>query len=86
MSSRPRGVFVDVKMNGHGQQIGSVYSVRPLPHAPVSTPLGWEELDDDLDPTSFTMEAVLDRVGHLGDLAEPLLKGAQRLRKAAKIP
>jgi bifunctional non-homologous end joining protein LigD len=81
---RRRGVFVDVKMNGHGQQIASVYSVRPLPHAPVSTPLRWEEVTRDLDPAAFTMDAVLDRVEHLGDLAEPLLHGGQRLRKSAK--
>jgi bifunctional non-homologous end joining protein LigD len=76
---RRRGVFIDVKMNGHGQQIGSVYSVRPLPHAPVSTPLRWDELDDDLDPASFTMAVVLDRVERLGDLAAPLLHAKQRL-------
>jgi bifunctional non-homologous end joining protein LigD len=76
---RRRGVYVDVKMNGHGQQIGSVYSVRPLPGAPVSTPLGWEELDDELDPSAFTMDAVLSRVEAHGDLAEPLLRGGQRL-------
>jgi bifunctional non-homologous end joining protein LigD len=76
---RRSGVFVDVKMNGHGQQIGSVYSVRPLPGAPVSTPLRWEELDDGLDPRAFTMDAVLERVERHGDLAEPLLRGRQRL-------
>src|SRR5919204_1093282 len=53
--SRRRGVFVDTKMNGHGQQIVSLYSVRPLPGAPVSTPLRWEELTEDLDPREFTM-------------------------------
>jgi bifunctional non-homologous end joining protein LigD len=77
---RRRGVFIDVKMNGHGQQIGSVYSVRPLPHAPVSTPLRWDELNEGLDPATFTMAAVLDRVEAQGDLAEPLLHGRQRLR------
>jgi bifunctional non-homologous end joining protein LigD len=76
---RRRGVFVDVKMNGHGQQLASVYSVRPLPGAPVSTPLRWEELDDELDPAAFTMDAVLERVERFGDLAAPLLRGPQRL-------
>ena len=79
---RRSGVFIDVKMNGHGQQIGSVYSVRPLPNAPVSTPLRWDELTPELDPGSFTMDAVLERVGRYGDLAEPLLRGGQRLRSA----
>jgi bifunctional non-homologous end joining protein LigD len=82
--ARRRGVFVDVKMNGHGQQVASVYSVRPLPHAPVSTPLHWDEVTPDLDPTAFTLDAVLDRVQRLGDLAEPLLNRRQHLRRWAK--
>jgi bifunctional non-homologous end joining protein LigD len=66
-------------MNGHGQQIVSVYSVRPLPGAPVATPLAWEEVEPGLDPAAFTMEAVLDRVRRLGDLHAPLLRARQRL-------
>jgi bifunctional non-homologous end joining protein LigD len=76
---RRRGVFVDVKMNGHGQQIASVYSVRPLPGAPVSAPLRWEEVTSALDPATFTMSVVLDRVEEEGDLADRLLRGRQRL-------
>jgi bifunctional non-homologous end joining protein LigD len=77
-----RRVGVDVKMNGHGQQIVSAYSVRPLPGAPVATPLAWEEVTDELDPRAFTMDVVLERVERLGDLAEPLLHGRQRLDPA----
>jgi bifunctional non-homologous end joining protein LigD len=80
---RRSGVFVDVKMNGHGQQIASVYSVRPLPDAPVSTPLRWDELGASLEPAAFTMAEVLARVEAHGDLAEPLLQGRQRLKSAA---
>jgi bifunctional non-homologous end joining protein LigD len=77
-----QGVFVDAKMNGHGQQIVAPYSVRPLPGAPVATPLRWEELDERLDPHEFTPAAVAKRVDELGDLAAPLLKGRQRLDRA----
>jgi bifunctional non-homologous end joining protein LigD len=79
VQQRRHGVHIDVKMNGHGQQIASVYSVRPLPGAPVSTPLRWEELTEDLDPAEFTMPVVLERVEREGDLAELLLHGSQRL-------
>ena len=79
---RRRGVFVDTKMNGHGQQIVCVYSVRPLPGAPVSTPLRWDELREDLDPRSFTIERVLARVERDGDVFAPLLRGRQRLGAA----
>jgi bifunctional non-homologous end joining protein LigD len=76
---RRRGVHIDVKMNGHGQQIASLYSVRPLPYAPVSTPIRWEELNGEVEPARFTMTAVLDRIERFGDLGEPLLRGRQRL-------
>ncbi len=79
---RHRGVFVDTKMNGHGQQVVAPYSVRPLPGAPVATPLRWDELDERLDPRSFTMQRVLERVRSEGDLAAPLLAGRQRLASA----
>jgi bifunctional non-homologous end joining protein LigD len=83
--SRPqlfRRVGVDVKMNGHGQQVVSAYSVRPLPGAPVATPLAWDEVTEELDPRAFTMDIVVERVERVGDLAEPLLHGRQRLDPA----
>ncbi len=80
--ARRRGVFLDAKMNGHGQQLVAPYSVRPLPGAPVATPLAWNEVDENLDPHSFTPAAVLDRVAARGDLAAPLLGGRQRLARA----
>jgi bifunctional non-homologous end joining protein LigD len=80
---RRRGVYVDSKMNGHGMQIVSGYSVRPLPGAPVATPLAWGELVDDLEPGAFTLATVPARVARLGDLHEPLLHGRrQRLERA----
>jgi bifunctional non-homologous end joining protein LigD len=72
------GVNVDAKMNGHGQQVVSVYSARP-PDLFVATPLTWDEVDNHLDPSAFTIESVLERVERQGDLASPLLRGRQRL-------
>jgi bifunctional non-homologous end joining protein LigD len=80
--SLERHVNVDVKMNGHGQQFVVVYSVRPLPGAPVCTPLLWDELTRDLDYTELTMDVVSERVAELGDVHEPLLHGRQRLDAA----
>ncbi len=80
--ARRHGVFVDTKMNGHGQQIVCAYSVRPQPGAPVAAPLRWDELDETLDPRAFTMDAVLERVERDGDLHERLLSPRQRLDAA----
>ena len=82
--ARRRGVFVDTKMNGHGQQIVSAYSVRPRPEAAVATPLAWDELDERLDPRDFTIDVVLARVAEHGDLFAPLLRGRQRLDPALR--
>ena len=80
--ARRHGVYVDTKMNGHGQQVVSAYSVRPLAGAPVATPLAWDELDDRLDPRAFTPAEVLRRVRRHGDLLAAALAGRQRLGPA----
>jgi bifunctional non-homologous end joining protein LigD len=79
LKKKREGILVDHRQNGWGKTIASVYSVRPRPGAPVSTPLRWEELAPDLDFRAFTMQAVLERVGREGDLFEPVLHGKQAL-------
>jgi bifunctional non-homologous end joining protein LigD len=78
------GVLVDHRQNGHGKTIASVYSVRPKPGAPVSTPLDWDELTEDVRPTDFTMAVALERVAARGDLFEPVLHGRQALGPALR--
>jgi bifunctional non-homologous end joining protein LigD len=58
--------------------------VRPREGAPVSTPLRWEEVNETLDPTDFTMAAVLGRIQRDGDLFAPVLNGGQSLGAALK--
>src|SRR5438128_133312 len=84
VKSKRRGVLIDSNQNGEGKTIASAYSVRPRPGAPVSTPLRWEEVNEDLDPLSFTMSVVLGRVRKRGDLFEGVLKTKQRLTEAMK--
>jgi bifunctional non-homologous end joining protein LigD len=82
--AKRRGVLVDANQNGEGKTIASVYSVRPRAGAPVSTPLRWEEVGEDLDPAEFTMEVVLDRIQREGDLFEGVLTTKQPLGKALR--
>ena len=77
-------MLVDHRQNGHGKTIASVYSVRPKPGAPVSTPLAWEELTEDVRPRDFSMAVALERVERLGDLFEPVLRGGQALGPALR--
>jgi bifunctional non-homologous end joining protein LigD len=80
--AKRRGILIDANQNGEGKTIASVYSVRPKPGAPVSTPLRWDEVTDDLDPRDFTMDVVLARVERHGDLFAPVLSGRQSLTAA----
>jgi bifunctional non-homologous end joining protein LigD len=82
--AKRRGVLIDSNQNGEGKTIASVYSARPKPGAPVSTPLRWEEVEESLDPTAFTMDAVLERVDRDGDLFEGVLTTKQSLAQALK--
>jgi bifunctional non-homologous end joining protein LigD len=82
--AKRRGVLIDSNQNGEGKTIASAYSVRPKPGAPVSTPLLWEEVEESLDPFSFTMDAVLERVDRHGDLFEGVLTTKQSLARALK--
>jgi bifunctional non-homologous end joining protein LigD len=80
--AKRRGVLIDANQNGEGKTIASVYSVRPHPGAPVSTPLLWTEVNEQLDPRRFTMGAVLDRAAHHGDLFAGVLSTRQSLSRA----
>jgi bifunctional non-homologous end joining protein LigD len=82
--AKRRGVLIDSNQNGEGKTIASVYSVRPKAGAPVSTPLRWDEVDEELDPAAFTMDVVLRRVERDGDLFAGVLSTRQRLNDALR--
>src|SRR4051794_29144866 len=60
------GVFLDYNQNAKDRTTCSAYSVRPLPDARVSTPLGWDEVPD-CDPSAFTVLSVPARFAAIGD-------------------
>src|SRR5581483_7329077 len=84
LKKKRSGVLVDHRQNGWGKTIASVYSVRPKPGGPVSTPLHWDELVESVRPRDFTMAVALERVKQHGDLFEPVLQGGQALGPALK--
>jgi bifunctional non-homologous end joining protein LigD len=66
IKSRGDKVYLDFLQNRHGQLIVTPYSVRPLPGAPVSMPLLWDEVDASLDPRNYTIRNALERMERLG--------------------
>ena len=79
--NRKGKVCIDSGQNRAGATIASVYSVRPRPGAPVSTPIRWDELDR-IRPGDFTIATVWDRISRYGDLFAPVLEGGQALDQA----
>jgi DNA primase len=67
-------VLVDYNQNAWGRTLASIYSVRPKPLAPVSTPVTWEEVESEIEVEDFTLKNVPARVRKLGDLWKPLLQ------------
>ena len=84
LKKKRQGVLVDHRQNGWGKTIASVYSVRPKPGAPVSTPLRWEELTADVRPRDFTMDVALRRVDEHGDLFAAVLEDPRPLAPAQR--
>jgi len=84
LKKKRQGVLADHRQNGAGKTIASVYSVRPKPGAPVSTPLRWEELTPEIRPRDFSMAVALARVEEHGDLFAPVLEDPRPLTPALK--
>lgn len=59
---RGERIFVDYNQNSRDRTIASAYSLRPIPGAPVSTPVRWEELASVEDPRAFNLFTVPDRL------------------------
>jgi len=74
VAKRPHGrVLVDYNQNAWGRTLASVYSVRPKPGAPVSTPVTWKELEKGIRLDEFRLDNIRERVAALGDLWKPML-------------
>ncbi|WP_028658616.1 non-homologous end-joining DNA ligase [Nocardioides insulae] len=91
----PAKVFVDYNQNARDHTIAAAYSIRGLPDGRVSTPVGWDEIDE-VDPRDFTLRTVPERFARIGDLhadidAHPfdptvLLEWAERDERAGAEP
>jgi len=92
---RGESVFVDFNQNAKDRTVASAYSIRPLPDARVSTPLGWDEVRA-RRPEEFTVLTVPERYAEIGDphagiddavgTLDGLLRLAEELGPAEKPP
>lgn len=63
---RGERIFVDFNQANRDRTIAGAYSPRALAHAPVSTPITWDELET-TDPKAFTVLTVPERLRAIGD-------------------
>ena len=68
--------------NKRAQTIVAPYSVRPKPGATVSTPLEWDEVNEDLSIAQFTIQTVMNRIESQQDPWKDIFEQKANLKKA----
>lgn len=82
---RGERIYVDINRTRYGQHAVAPYAVRPLPRAPVATPLRWGELDDPaLDPQGWTVATIGERLAEAGDPWRDIQRHARAIGPAAR--
>jgi bifunctional non-homologous end joining protein LigD len=82
VAERGRRVYLDTGQTGRTRTIVAPYSVRAVPGATVSTPLGWDEVTPSLDPRRFTLASLPARLAERGDPMHPLLEARPEIDRA----
>jgi bifunctional non-homologous end joining protein LigD len=86
VAARAGRVYLDYLQNGYGKLLVAPFSVRPLPGAPVSTPLAWREVSPRLDPKKHTLATVPGRLRRQkADPLAPLLTTRPDLPRALAL-
>ena len=75
-------ILVDTGRNGYSATYAATYTVRAKPGAPVSAPCTWEELKrGDVEPKTFTLRTMAQRISSVGDLWSDMLKKKRSLKR-----
>jgi len=82
VSRREGRVYVDFLQNRREQTIVPPYVVRPVEAASVSMPLAWDELEEELAVSDFTLMNAPQRLERTGDLFRTALTNPQDLAPA----
>jgi len=83
IAARGKRVYLDPFRNGSVQTVVSPYSVRRKPHAPVSTPLAWSEVQTSLNPAEFNIGNFKNRLKR-SDPWQGFFKSRENLNAAEK--
>jgi len=80
-ADRGKRILIDTGRNGYSATYAATYAVRSKPGAPVSAPCTWEELaSGKVEPQTFTLRTMADRVARVGDLWADMVKRRRSLK------
>ena len=75
-------IYVDTGRNGFSSTFAAPYTVRARPHAPVSAPCTWEEIErGEIKPDTFTIKNMPARIARMGDLWADMRKRGRSLKQ-----
>jgi bifunctional non-homologous end joining protein LigD len=78
-------IYVDTGRNGYSATFAAAYTVRAKPGAPVSAPCTWEEVErGTVDPRTFTLRNMSDRITKVGDLWADMRRRRRSLKRPAE--
>jgi bifunctional non-homologous end joining protein LigD len=76
-------ILVDTGRNGYSATFAAAYAVRAKSGAPISAPCTWEEIEAGaVNPQSFTVRTMADRIARAGDIWADLRRRRRGLRPA----
>jgi bifunctional non-homologous end joining protein LigD len=76
-------IYVDTGRNGYTATFAAAYTVRARRGAPVSAPCTWDEVErGEVDPRTFTLRNMPDRVAKVGDLWAGLRRSGRSLKRS----
>jgi bifunctional non-homologous end joining protein LigD len=82
---RGERILVDTGRNAYSATFAAAYAVRAKAGAPVSAPCTWTEIErGEVDPRSFTLRNMSERVDTVGELWAELPSRAQGLGEAVE--
>lgn len=80
-NKRGTKIYLDVMRNARGQTAVAPYSLRAQPHAPIATPITWDELSGLKSAQKYNLSNIFNRLGQKEDPWKNIYKEAVSVKK-----
>ena len=79
-------IYVDTGRNGYHSTFAAAYTVRARRGGPVSAPCSWTEIErGEVEPATFTIRNVPDRVKKIGDVWSDMRRSGKSLTRPMEL-